>query len=115
MAVAVEPVKTWFALRRVTGVWVCAGSPSPRTSIAKPTATVGGEPAEVLFAGLTPGSVGVYQLNIQLPADLAAGDQALVVSLPPYTPYPCVCGGSTCGGPCPTMQLDSNSLNVPVR
>lgn len=61
------------------------------------------------------GLVGVYQLNIRLPADLAAGGQALVVSLPPYGPSPCPCGGAACGARCPTVPLGSNSVNLPVR
>jgi len=41
--------------------------------------TVGGQAATVLFAGLAPGFVGLYQLNIQAPEGLGAGDQAVVV------------------------------------
>jgi uncharacterized protein (TIGR03437 family) len=95
-----------------------SGTPAPAVvsaTVAKATASVGGEPAEVLFAGLAPGLVGVYQLNIRLPTDLPAGDQDLVVSLPPYRPLPCMCGGATCYGICPTLLPDSNSLKVPVR
>ena len=47
--------------------------------------TVAGQSANVLFAGLAPGELGVYQLNIQLPQNLASGEQDLVVSLPPAT------------------------------
>jgi uncharacterized protein (TIGR03437 family) len=47
--------------------------------------SVGGEPAQVLFAGLAPGEVGVYQLNIQIPGNIASGPQDLVLSLPPAT------------------------------
>lgn len=43
------------------------------------TVTVGGQAATVLFAGLAPGFVGLYQLNIQAPEGLGAGDQAVVV------------------------------------
>jgi uncharacterized protein (TIGR03437 family) len=42
------------------------------------TATVGGEPANVLFAGLT--SPGLYLVRIVVPADLAAGAQPLQVT-----------------------------------
>jgi uncharacterized protein (TIGR03437 family) len=38
-----------------------------------PSVIVGGVPAEVLFAGLAPGFVGVYQVNIRVP-DSLAGD-----------------------------------------
>lgn len=37
------------------------------------TATISGQNAPVVFAGLAPGFVGVYQLNIQAPAGLAPG------------------------------------------
>jgi uncharacterized protein (TIGR03437 family) len=42
-------------------------------------ATIGGQVVNVSFAGLTPGSVGLYQCNIQAPA-LANGKYPLVVS-----------------------------------
>ena len=42
------------------------------------TATVDGEPAPVLFAGLT--SPGLYLVRIALPADLGAGHQKIQVT-----------------------------------
>ena len=36
--------------------------------------TIGGATALVSFSGLTPGAVGVYQVNVQVPADAPAGD-----------------------------------------
>lgn len=36
--------------------------------------------AQVYFAGLTPGGVGLYQINCQIPADAATGDLPLVVT-----------------------------------
>ena len=52
------------------------------TSInAQVTISIGGVTAQVPYAGLTPGSVGLYQFNIVVP-DIPANDQApLVVSL----------------------------------
>jgi uncharacterized protein (TIGR03437 family) len=44
------------------------------------TATIGGTPATVLFAGLAPDFVGLYQVNIRIP-ELATGDYPLVVSV----------------------------------
>ena len=35
---------------------------------------VGRENAAILFSGLAPGFVGLYQINLRLPDDLAAGD-----------------------------------------
>jgi uncharacterized protein (TIGR03437 family) len=42
------------------------------------TATVGGKPAQVLFAGLT--SPGLYLLRVALPSDLAAGPQPIQIT-----------------------------------
>jgi minor extracellular serine protease Vpr len=44
-----------------------------------PTVQVNGQDAVVLFSGLTPGFVGLYQLNITLPANLPSGNLLLVV------------------------------------
>jgi uncharacterized protein (TIGR03437 family) len=43
-------------------------------SLVTPTVKVGGAAAQVQFAGLTPGLVGLLQINIQLPATLPAGN-----------------------------------------
>lgn len=42
--------------------------------------TVGGLPAQVLGAALSPGSAGLYQVNITLPASLANGDYPVVAT-----------------------------------
>jgi uncharacterized protein (TIGR03437 family) len=41
--------------------------------------TVGGKAASVLWAGMT--FAGLFQVNVQLPADLTAGDQPIVLSV----------------------------------
>lgn len=46
------------------------------TATIDPVVSIGGERAQVLFAGLTAGLVGLAQLNIQLPTELPAGDRA---------------------------------------
>jgi len=43
------------------------------------TATVGGINAPVQFAGLAPGFVGLYQVNIQIPTGVPAGDAVPLV------------------------------------
>jgi len=57
------------------------------------TATIGGQTADVSFAGLAPGFVGLWQVNVVVPAGVAEGDLPLTVSV----------GGQT-----------SNSANVSV-
>lgn len=63
---------------------VPTGAASPSTNLATPlimpTLTLGGEKVPILFSGLTPGLVGLYQVNFQVPADAANGDLQLVVS-----------------------------------
>jgi uncharacterized protein (TIGR03437 family) len=60
---------------------VQSGSPASLTQLSntvnKATATVGGVAAQVLFSGLTPGSVGLYQVNAVVPS-VAAGNQVPV-------------------------------------
>jgi uncharacterized protein (TIGR03437 family) len=60
------------------------GSPTSPPAVAAdtPTITVGGSKAKVSFAGLTPGSVGLAQFNIQLPASLPSGNLPLVIQFP---------------------------------
>jgi len=52
------------------------GAPSSPLSNVSATmeATIGGVPATVLFAGLAPGFVGLYQVNVRIPAQAPLGD-----------------------------------------
>jgi uncharacterized protein (TIGR03437 family) len=56
-----------------------SAEPLARTT-AVPTVTIGGRPAEVLFSGLAPGYVGLYQVNARVPADAGSGPQAVVIT-----------------------------------
>jgi uncharacterized protein (TIGR03437 family) len=53
------------------------GRPAPTSPLAQvtplPTVTIGGIAGGVQFAGLTPGLVGLYQLNVQVPSGVTAG------------------------------------------
>lgn len=58
-----------------------AANPAGATPVDAPvSATLGGLPAEVLYAGLTPGFAGLYQINLRIP-DAANGTQPLVVTV----------------------------------
>ncbi len=56
-------------------------SPLSWTTLA-PTVWIGGQIAEVLFSGLTPGTFGLYQINARVPQSVAAGDVEVQVGLP---------------------------------
>jgi len=57
---------------------VVAGRPapsSPLSSVTNPvTVTIGGQEAQVLFAGLAPTFSGLYQINVSVPANSLTGD-----------------------------------------
>jgi uncharacterized protein (TIGR03437 family) len=57
---------------------VAAGAPTPLTGLTQTVNTVtvfiGGASAPVQFAGLTPGSAGLYQVNVIVPPGLSAND-----------------------------------------
>jgi uncharacterized protein (TIGR03437 family) len=57
---------------------VVIGAPVATTS---PVVTVGGLPVTVVATVLSPGSVGLYQIAIQLPASLSNGDLAVQASV----------------------------------
>ena len=62
-----------------TGTLAPASQPLAVTVI-QPQVTIDGVAANVLFCGLTPGSVGLYQINLRVPAGPRTGDLQLVVS-----------------------------------
>jgi len=62
---------------------VQAGAIAPANPLARvdmlPEVTIGGRRANVQFAGLTPGLVGLYQINMEIPADLTPGNHQIEV------------------------------------
>jgi minor extracellular serine protease Vpr len=46
-----------------------------------PRVIIGGFEATVQFAGLAPGFVGLYQVNVQVPANIPSGNTTLVLSV----------------------------------
>lgn len=73
---------------------VALGAPAPSmppaTTIVNPVVTIGGAQAEVLFSGLAPGLVNLYQLDVRVPLGAQAGNQDVVVTInsadsPPFS------------------------------
>ncbi|MCX6629624.1 MAG: hypothetical protein NTW28_18555, partial [Candidatus Solibacter sp.] len=48
---------------------------------ATPTVTIGGRTAGLIFSGLAPGFVGLYQVNVSVPSDAPTGTQPLKLSI----------------------------------
>jgi uncharacterized protein (TIGR03437 family) len=46
-----------------------------------PTVMIGGKSAPVLYSGLAPGYVGLYQVNVAVPSNISAGAQSLTISI----------------------------------
>jgi uncharacterized protein (TIGR03118 family) len=59
---------------------------TPLPLAVKPTVTIGGASAEVVFAGLS--AAGLYQLNVVVPGGLAPGDNAVVAQVGPVATQP---------------------------
>jgi uncharacterized protein (TIGR03437 family) len=81
------------------------GSPASADPLAEtttmPTVTIGGLVAQVLYSGLAPGNVGLYQVNAQVPAGIVTGtavpvaiaiggvtSNTVTVSIQPFPPSP---------------------------
>ncbi len=63
---------------------VATGAASPSNPLAQqvimPSVTLNGNSVPIAFAGLSPGSVGLYQINFQVPMDTPDGDLTLSVN-----------------------------------
>ncbi|MGI8989367.1 MAG: S8 family serine peptidase [Bryobacteraceae bacterium] len=64
-----------------------SGEPSPTppaqplaSTRVTPSVTIAGRPAQVLFSGLAPGFVGLYQINVIVPSDAPTGAQPIVIT-----------------------------------
>jgi uncharacterized protein (TIGR03437 family) len=68
---------------------VASGAVSPTSPLAytsdAPTVTLNSETVtNILFSGLTPTLAGLYQIDLQVPADAPNGDLTLVVNQPGF-------------------------------
>jgi adhesin/invasin len=75
-----ETVEIYGVGLGVTSPMVDAGvaSPVPPARAAQtPVVQIGGRDAQVIFAGLAPGFAGLYQVDVVVPAGLAAGIQSV--------------------------------------
>ena len=61
-----------------------SGEPASTTTLSNcrvpPSVTIGGQPAQLLFCGLAPGIVGLYQLNVVIPSNAPTGVQPVVIT-----------------------------------
>ncbi len=73
--------------------------------------TVAGQAANVWFSGLTPGLIGVYQINVVVPRNASSGDQDVVVSFPAYQ----ACCESGSFPYTYTVYLDSQPVKLPTQ
>ena len=82
------PAGNWIAVY-ATGLGVVdpaipGGTPAPidplSTTVSTVTASIGGQDATVLWAGAAPTQIGIYQVNIVVPATARSGANRLVVT-----------------------------------
>lgn len=59
------------------------GTLPPAADSAPPgySVTIGNQPADVSYVGVTPGTAGLYQVNVKVPAGLAAGNYPIILNV----------------------------------
>lgn len=81
-----ETVIVYLVGMGATNPAVASGQPASLTTltpaVAQPTVTVDGQGAAVIFAGLTPGSVGLFQIDFTVPASAPSGSLNVVIAQP---------------------------------
>ncbi len=84
-AQAGEAIEIYSSGLGPTNPFVPAGTPAPArppaVTLAQPEVTISGRAARVIFSGLAPGFVGVYQVNAIVPEGLRPGDNSLVIKV----------------------------------
>jgi uncharacterized protein (TIGR03437 family) len=78
-----EYLVAYLAGMGLTNTPVGTGAQAPSSPLAtvntSASIAIDGETAPVLFAGLTPGFIGLYQINFQVPADIQSGNRKLEI------------------------------------
>jgi uncharacterized protein (TIGR03437 family) len=77
-----EPLIIYLAGMGATNPAVASGDPTPLQLVpaaVQPTIFVDGQSATIAYAGLTPGGIGLYQINFTVPSNAASGNLSLVV------------------------------------
>jgi len=64
-----------------TGLGPAQTSGPYQTTVLTPTVFIGPAPVPPVYSGLAPGYVGLYQVNVRVPAGLTAGTQPVIVEL----------------------------------
>jgi uncharacterized protein (TIGR03437 family) len=79
-----EAITLYLVGMGATDPAIASGAPAPTNRLApasnQTAVTIGGKAAALFFAGLTPGSVGLYQINLTVPTGLQAGDVPVVIT-----------------------------------
>jgi uncharacterized protein (TIGR03437 family) len=89
-----ESIVVYLAGMGATTVPVPSGTAAPSSPFADtvdaPSITLNSEPVSFSFSGLTPGLAGLYQIDLQVPADAPNGDLTLVVNQPGFQGTPVI-------------------------
>jgi uncharacterized protein (TIGR03437 family) len=79
-----ELITLFLAGMGATDTAVASGQASPgnppASALAQPQVVLDDRPVDVLFAGLSPGQVGLYSINVRVPADMTAGNRTLQIT-----------------------------------
>ena len=67
-------VVIWGTGAGIASIPASTGTPSPANSIVQAIVRVGGTTVTPLYAGLTPGGVGLMQVNVAIPAGIPSGN-----------------------------------------
>jgi uncharacterized protein (TIGR03437 family) len=64
-----------------TGLGPTQAAGSLQETVLTPTVFIGATPVQPIYSGLAPGSLGLYQVNVRVPAGLTPGMEPLLMSV----------------------------------